>query len=513
MQDTESSSIPHPEVPGKSWWRRLAEQGIQEIDLGALTSLRLVWLTAAWLMMLRFVLTSLFWAQNREFIILLVICAGLGLLAFRFPDWRLPGSLVLIPIFSELHLAFQLGTPSLPFLGVALVALFEIPRILFSQRLPVRRVPALVWLAECVGLALVVKAGVGLATPSPVNALTVLMAAPVDPFMVEFQGIDTLLYLGSIVLLFEMGWAASRLSAIGGRASRWALVGQILLVGLFVLLQQLGLPPIQREATHAPFNGIHELGGYGAIAFGFCFVQAAARSGSGTAHRISFGLLSLLALLITVLSFSRTAWLGLMLVTGLVILQWFGWKRVLLPAAGALILLFLASPLLQSLQAERDEPDRILQFLDVKNWAQQSGNQIRLALYEKAGILIRQRPLDGVGLGDFRMTDTPDSAVIMEELPRHERYIHRAHNLFLNLMADGGVPLALLFAGFFLMVANAAFFPGKLPDPWPLAILSAMLMAMLVNLFNDLLYWPCQSLIFAQALLLLWIAPATVRRA
>jgi len=56
-------------------------------------SLRVVWLAAAWLLSLRFVLTTLLWAHDAQFTILLILTTVLALLALCFPNWRLAGAL------------------------------------------------------------------------------------------------------------------------------------------------------------------------------------------------------------------------------------------------------------------------------------------------------------------------------------------------------------------------------------------------------------------------------------
>jgi hypothetical protein len=145
---------------------------------------------------------------------------------------------------------------------------------------------------------------------------------------------------------------------------------------------------------------------------------------------------------------------------------------------------------------------RLENFLHPEHWHEQSNNRERLSLYQKAWALIKERPVDGVGLGDFRISETPRTREVVGEMPRVEQNLHDAHNFLLNFGAEMGIPSALLFIaiiGASLMVCVRGIAHGD-ADGWMLASLLAIFGFFFVNLFNCVIGWPYQALFMGQFL-------------
>jgi len=494
-------------------FRRLREWNVggrilEEISLGPAVLFRWLWLLAAWLIAARYVFTTVAWSSERDFPILLAITIFMIALSIFRSDFSLFVTLIVIPILSQLHFAMGFSNASCPFLPLMTLALVLVPKMVIRARGRLERPPWIIWLANCFGLAVIIKAVVGLLSPSPANALWLAILAPTDDFMAEFQGLNAVLFLVGLVMVFEFTWFICRTDRIKSTI-RLAYLVQLSLVILFALAQLFGWPATTRESVHAPFYGIHELGGYTAVFFGICLplLFAYKQFSKPTYGWLVVATLAVFVLLL--LGLSKSAWLAASLILALFMCLKVGWKWVVLTLGICGVVLVLIQPIVSSRNPTSEAESRILSFLNLQGYKDKN-NQERLWLYEKAWILASERPLDGVGLGDFRSIDTPETEVVMSQFTPQQRHLHGTHNIYLTLLAEGGWLLLLLFASLMLGVLLSAWFHLSLGAAWSSSVVFGVLASLIVNSFNDLLFWPCQSLILGQAAALIWITPTQI---
>lgn len=151
------------------------------------------------------------------------------------------------------------------------------------------------------------------------------------------------------------------------------------------------------------------------LAIGLLF---ASKGWGGRLLGLSGALLGSVSILMT---YSRASWIGLAVA---VLVFLFLWKKKILPAV---ILLGLAAiPLL---------PDSIFnRILTIFNFSDTSTSS-RFPLYEAAGRLISERPLQGVGLG----SDAVRAAVADLNLYHGKSPFVHAHNVYLQVWAETGI--------------------------------------------------------------------------
>lgn len=152
------------------------------------------------------------------------------------------------------------------------------------------------------------------------------------------------------------------------------------------------------------------------------------------------------------LTFSRGGYFGLvgaLAVLGFVLFFQSGIRRkykiiVLVAGVSAVAVLFVPGPV----------SSRFFSSFNLK----EGSNKGRLAMWEKAGEIINSQPLTGVGLGNY--------SLFVDPLAIYRNSIY-AHNTYLDIAAETGLPGALAFLGF----------------------LTAVLLSFLKKAKRDVLYW------------------------
>jgi O-antigen ligase len=125
--------------------------------------------------------------------------------------------------------------------------------------------------------------------------------------------------------------------------------------------------------------------------------------------------------------------------------------------------------------------------------------QSRLSIWQDARILVRQHPFIGTGLGTFPIAYTAVQTTFLGQ------FVNHAHNDYLELASDLGLPAALLlFASFFWILARAVrgFFHARGNFERSVALgCAGSLVAILLHSMTDFnLYIPANAILFSTIL-------------
>lgn len=270
----------------------------------------------------------------------------------------------------------------------------------------------------------------------------------------------------------------------------------------FVILQTKGVdylhPELNYLKLYLPFNDIHSYGSY--VVFLFCifaylFMQGVLSrrvgggyqiDGQGGGNYLLFsqpvltrltrflckwssktyvnGLLAFIFFFFCLYSFSRTTWL----VTGIIIIflvvTVIQSKKVVVCTGIFIVFAFIAGSLSVSELFESDNPSlhRIGSFLNVNKLNRDKDLIIRGELWERSFAMIKDYPLTGVGVGNFYRNNVSYENSYFDEgyLERvfGKRHLENAHNYYLQMAAELGVPgvvlfLSLLFSLYYRQIA------------------------------------------------------------
>ncbi|MBT3194339.1 MAG: O-antigen ligase family protein [Verrucomicrobia bacterium] len=167
--------------------------------------------------------------------------------------------------------------------------------------------------------------------------------------------------------------------------------------------------------------------------------------------RILSGGAAIAIIIALVYTFSRSAWLGGLVGVSLVVLplRW-SWSRIAGVVVGGLVLAVILLP------------PEAKQVLLNRTGTAQPYDSGRLYSWHTAGSMIAAHPLLGVGPGMFhhRYAAYADKSEVYKQNPLHHM---DAHNTFLDLAAEGGLPVCLAFVA--LMVAALIHLVGA-ADLW-----------------------------------------------
>ncbi|MFQ5453965.1 MAG: O-antigen ligase family protein [Candidatus Zixiibacteriota bacterium] len=151
-------------------------------------------------------------------------------------------------------------------------------------------------------------------------------------------------------------------------------------------------------------------------------------------EKLFFGVVSSLAILVTLFSYSRGAILGLAIC--LIVIGLLKSKKQFLYILGAIILIVTFSIASSPALRERIK-NNSLKELKLDNPAS------RLFIWNNSLKIINSNPVFGVGQGNFQ---TAYEAKLDGNIPENRKYSH-AHNDFLNIAVVAGLPGMIFFAG------------------------------------------------------------------
>lgn len=162
-------------------------------------------------------------------------------------------------------------------------------------------------------------------------------------------------------------------------------------------------------------------------------------------RKIYLGIVSLMTFSNIILSFSRNAWLGL--VIGAVILSLtYSWKIIL--GMGGLGAVALLIPQINN---------RLLEFTD------KSQNLSRIKLWDIAFMMIKDHPFTGVGNGNYRVMYDIYKLKYKKKIEYYPTDNFHTHNVFLKIQSELGLFGTMAFVGMIIsIVANAVKFVKKI---------------------------------------------------
>lgn len=152
-------------------------------------------------------------------------------------------------------------------------------------------------------------------------------------------------------------------------------------------------------------------------------------------RKLYLGIVSLLIFINIILSFSRNAWLGL--VIGIVILSLtYSWKIIL--GMGGLGVISLLIPQISN---------RLLEFTD------KSQNLSRIKLWDIAFMMIKDHPFTGVGNGNYRVMYDIYKLKYKKKIEYYPTDNFHTHNVFLKIQSELGVFGTMAFVGMIVSIA------------------------------------------------------------
>lgn len=215
------------------------------------------------------------------------------------------------------------------------------------------------------------------------------------------------------------------------------------------------------------------------------------------------GLSSILILAVLVLTKSRGAWLGTAVGLGIVLI--YRWPRLRWPALSLVVLLLIAGLMIG--------PTQVAQALAAAPVV--GGWEGRLELWSRALEAIADYPFTGIGMGTFDRVVPLRYPYVL--LAGAELAIPHAHNLFLQVAVDLGLPGLVAFVALLGIVLTTAVRSAR---AWAreqdLALqavgLAAGLVAVLVHGLLDAASWGSKPAVFIWALMGLIMAHYAVSR-
>lgn len=150
--------------------------------------------------------------------------------------------------------------------------------------------------------------------------------------------------------------------------------------------------------------------------------------------KVYLGIASLLIFINIILSFSRNAWLGL--VIGIIILSLtYSWKIIL--GMGGLGVISLLVPQISN---------RLLEFTD------KSQNLSRIKLWDIAFMMIKDHPFTGVGNGNYRVMYDVYKLKYKKKIEYYPTDNFHTHNVFLKIQSELGVFGTMAFVGMIVSI-------------------------------------------------------------
>jgi len=469
-----------------------------------LKAIRVVFLLLMLVLNLRLVTTAAF-SCNAELVgWLFGLAVAIMCVEFRWRFLGVAASLVAAPIVSEIDLLSPLYIPLIATVPFGAASIAWIVRSVLYEKEKLANHSVAGFLGDCLGLMLIVKMVVGLATPSIINSIWMSACVPGDQLMTEFQALNSGYLLLEMLLLFRIIQDECHDEAARKLLIR-ALITQFILVIVGVILSvAFAVPEISNEwGLHAPFYGFHELGCYaamtGAAALGFLLVGRKEEK----CNLWIWAVVALSAIMVISTS-SRSSLIALMFVSMIIAWKKTNWKY-LLGFFGMLTALFLVMrvaiyPLFCNSQSFAIQ--RAVAPLKFESWVKDESNTLRSLLVKKGIALGLERPIDGIGLGDYRITTTGKTAKFLENMPPSVKHLHDSHNIFGNIFAECGIPGLMLFVGFFAAALTSAFSPrnSDLVRSYAVAGGFAVVAFLIVNFFNCVALWAYQALMMGQFL-------------
>ncbi len=159
------------------------------------------------------------------------------------------------------------------------------------------------------------------------------------------------------------------------------------------------------------------------------------------------GLLAVSFLFLCCYSSSRMTWLAMGVILVCLVVNSIKNKLLVICLGGVIVLAIIAGSLSvpQLLQSDNPSLSRLGSVLDITNFNKDESLRIRFELWKRALKMVQDYPLTGVGLGNFYKTNVHYKNISMDQWDAEN-----AHNYYLQLLAELGIPGLLLFLAILL---------------------------------------------------------------
>ena len=433
-----------------------------------------VWLVAGIvfaLLAVRLLLTTLMiqgLPSHSGFWLVWIFLLVITLLAFGFPEKVAVGYLLALPFLATADELKWGPCANLPEVTFACVCAGWLTRQVFRRDRPAIPATALDLMVGSFALSLALGTLFALSQPSWENSVSVAFSWAAWPEKTEFNAIT----MGYAMLAGTMIYFLLRVTFSPADLSRGALrlvMFQVLASGalaVFGVALALGNgQPLSRDFVRLPFGSIHNLAGPAVLLLGFLTGSwVAARKSSESGPLVSLGV----AFLLVLVSISKAAWLAILVLGALFAAAFRGWKAFALAGcAGMVVLLVLRFAIPAS---SLNVKDHLEALTSPSEWAKNHTVSERLQVWQSAGALIMSHPLTGLGLGSFSFNlesfapegffgskiladyQNPQAGDLDDPLSQTTFNGLHAHNDLLEMAADLGVPSALLWLAFVLVL-------------------------------------------------------------
>ncbi len=277
----------------------------------------------------------------------------------------------------------------------------------------------------------------------------------------------------------------------------FGVIGQIVVLAFLQYL--LGTPPTYKDiGIYSPFSDIHSYGSAILLLFFTCLGYFSSFRKTG---KTVCGAAALILFYLILMSYSRITWLAL-IVGGSVYLFHQNFKKIAIISIVSLLALMVfakAAPRFFDINTGF-LTNRFISIFDfVKTIKEDSTYRLRLA--KRSFQMIKEHPLTGTGIGSYYFLSTgydkSDSSSFYEN----------AHNYYLQLAAEMGVPTSLVFIILVMMLFIAYFQKNSsLPETKDLPI-----KGLIIGIFAYLLTLTTgHALLLIEQQLLFWAAVAVV---
>lgn len=386
---------------------------------------------------------------------------AIALCTWLKPSWMLAFFLASIPLVNGLRViagGFPL-TRSLrfaPLLGFLFACIYIswLTRRILVERKGIRAETTVDQLVDILAGVVVLSLVMGLWWYPLGHVIQRLATGPILGELDPFWGLETsyvflegLLFFRILRMEVKDGFAWEKIYPI-----LYALTAITLGFSLIQLIFQVPGIPGRVFLIHSPFDDKHA---YGSTLLLFVFpLLALALSGGQKRRRALWILLGLLGLFL-VLSWSRATWLAFLLVGGVFLFEKVP-RRLGVTAAlamgGALLFVNLFPSWL--LESEKSYLRRLGGAVVVANYDEDANLRSRYALWKRTARIIYDYPLTGTGSGTFYRISR---AYEQDEQARYKYFAENAHNYYLQVAAELGVPALMLFLAIIALVYGCGF--------------------------------------------------------
>jgi len=381
--------------------------------------------------------------------LLVMLCLGIaGLSAWR-TSWSLYLLIVAIPLVSGLQkLGFMSATPVLSLMFASLYVAWLPKKILLQKGgiLPRTEIGHLVdILAGFVLLSLILTLG-----RVPLDLTLHRIGSPPASIMDTFFSIHAAYVLLQGLFFYRI----IEKEVVTQRA--WNILIALLFIQaaiiiLFSLIQVIYRTPdlFYGFALFSPFDDIHSYGSYIAALFA---ITIALLFNSPPRFKLFLPIYAGILFLLIVLSYSRGTWLAVMMIVLFLIVYKLSIPKKLLVISSLLLLLLLVNLFPETL-IQSNHPF-LKRFGHLVVFKAQFDDFARVVLWKRGLQIIADFPLTGSGIGTFyRISPLYHDPGLKEYQDYHEN----AHNYFLQVASDLGLPALLIFFSILFYAFKAAF--------------------------------------------------------